>query len=79
MKPVGVDTDSTGIQRRPRPVKNGPFQADELGEWAFEVTGGGASQREVALRMAINLVMYASCLDYKADMLHLPFLMKRRR
>ena len=34
MKPVGVDTDSTGIQRRPRPVKNGPFQADELGEWA---------------------------------------------
>ncbi len=56
----------------------GAFQRDELGEWAFEVTGG-ASQREVALRLAVNLVMYASCLDYKADMLHLPFLMKRRR
>lgn len=57
----------------------GAFQRDELGEWAFEVSPGGPTQRELALRVAVNLVMYASCLDYKADMLHLPFLMKRRR
>ena len=57
----------------------GAFQRDELGEWAFEVTPGGETQRELALRVAVNLAMYASCLDYKADMLHLPFLMKRRK
>lgn len=34
MKPVGVVNDSTGKQNRPCPAKNGPFQADELGEWA---------------------------------------------
>ena len=34
MKPVGVVADSTGKQSRLRPAKDGPFQADELGEWA---------------------------------------------
>ena len=34
MKPVGIGTDSTGKQSRLRPAKEGPYQADELGEWA---------------------------------------------
>ena len=34
MKPVGVGTDSTGKRNRLRPAEDGPFQADELGEWA---------------------------------------------
>ena len=34
MKPVGVVADSAGKQSRLRPAKDGPFQADELGEWA---------------------------------------------
>jgi hypothetical protein len=29
--------------------------------------------------MGVNLVMYALCLDYKADQVHVPFIMKRRR
>ncbi|MDR0965433.1 MAG: DUF4159 domain-containing protein [Myxococcales bacterium] len=57
----------------------GAFQRDELGEWAYEVSPGGPTQRELAVRVAVNLAMYATCLDYKSDMLHLPFLMKRRR
>lgn len=57
----------------------GAFQRDELGEWAFEVLPGGRTQRELALRVAVNLAMYSLCLDYKSDLLHLPFLMKRRR
>lgn len=57
----------------------GAFQRDDMGEWAYEVSPGGQTQRELALRVAVNLAMYASCLDYKSDMLHLPFLMKRRR
>ena len=57
----------------------GAFQRDDLGEWAFEVLPGGRTQRELALRVAVNLAMYSLCLDYKSDLLHLPFLMKRRR
>ena len=29
--------------------------------------------------MGINLVMYALCLDYKTDQVHVPFIMRRRR
>ena len=29
--------------------------------------------------MGVNLVMYALCLDYKSDQVHVPFIMKRRR
>jgi hypothetical protein len=28
---------------------------------------GGEQQREMAVRWGINIVMYALCLDYKAD------------
>lgn len=49
-----------------------------LGDWELEVEGG-ARQRELSLRFGINLVMYALCLDYKDDQVHLPFIMQRRR
>jgi hypothetical protein len=29
--------------------------------------------------MGLNLVMYALCLDYKTDQVHVPFIMRRRR
>ena len=29
-------------------------------------------------RLGINLVMYALCLDYKTDQVHVPFILKRR-
>jgi hypothetical protein len=29
--------------------------------------------------MGVNLVMYALCLDYKTDQVHVPFIMRRRR
>lgn len=57
----------------------GALQRDELGEWAFQVMPGGRQQRELAIRTAVNLAMYALCLDYKSDLLHLPYLMKRRQ
>jgi hypothetical protein len=43
--------------------------------WAFEVTG---SQRERAVRLAVNIAMYALCSDYKDDQVHAPWLMRRR-
>jgi hypothetical protein len=57
----------------------GAWSRDSFGRWEFEVTPGGERQREMAFRLGINLVMYAMCLDYKDDAVHLEFIRKRRR
>jgi hypothetical protein len=57
----------------------GAWSRDDRGDWEFEVTPGGEEQRELAFRLGINLAMYATCLDYKDDQVHLPFILKRRR
>ena len=43
------------------------------------VTPGGERQREYAARLAINIAMYALCLDYKDDGVHILEIMRRRR
>jgi hypothetical protein len=57
----------------------GAWARDDRGEWEFDTSPGGELQRETAFRIGINLAMYAMCLDYKDDQVHLPFIMKRRR
>ena len=57
----------------------GAWARDSFGRWEFEVTPGGERQREMTFRLGINLIMYALCLDYKDDLVHAPFIMKRRR
>lgn len=57
----------------------GAWARDPFGRWEHEVSPGGQGQREQAFRFGINLVMYALCLDYKDDQVHVPFLLKRRR
>ena len=57
----------------------GAFARDSLGTWEFEVTPGGEMQREKSIRLGVNIAMYALCLDYKEDQVHIPFIMKRRR
>jgi hypothetical protein len=47
--------------------------------WAYEVGPGGPRQRELAIRLAVNLSMYLLCSDYKDDQVHAPWLMRRRR
>jgi hypothetical protein len=54
----------------------GAWARDDLGMWEFEVE---QRQREMAFRLGVNLVMYAMCLDYKDDQVHIPFILKRRR
>jgi uncharacterized protein DUF4159 len=39
---------------------------------------GFAEQRERAIRLAVNIAMYALCSDYKDDVVHAPFILKRR-
>jgi hypothetical protein len=57
----------------------GALSRDESGSHEFEVSPGGEAQREIATRLMVNAVMYAMCLDYKDDAVHLPAIMKRRK
>jgi hypothetical protein len=57
----------------------GALARDESGSYEYEVTPGGERQREYAARLAINISMYALCLDYKDDGVHILEIMRRRR
>lgn len=56
----------------------GAWARDNLGSWEHPVSPGGDEQRERAIRLGVNIVMYALCLDYKDDQVHAPFIMRRR-
>ena len=55
----------------------GAWSRDGFGQWEYEVEGGEI-QREYAIRLGVNLVMYALCVNYKEDQVHIPFILKRR-
>lgn len=57
----------------------GAMSRDEFGEWVYDVGAGGEVAREMTFRLGINVVMYALCLDYKEDQVHIPFILQRRR
>lgn len=57
----------------------GAWSRSELGDYEFDVTPGGEPQRELAIRVGLNLCMYALCLDYKDDAVHLPLILNKRR
>ncbi|MFZ4762945.1 MAG: DUF4159 domain-containing protein [Alphaproteobacteria bacterium] len=58
---------------------------DWAGAWATSKAGipllpttpGGETQREMALRFGVNLVMYSLTGNYKADQVHVPFILER--
>jgi hypothetical protein len=56
----------------------GAWARGALGDWEYACTPGGEPQREVAMRLGVNIAMYALCTDYKDDAVHLPFIMRRR-
>jgi hypothetical protein len=56
----------------------GAWDRDNLGNYLHPVEPGGENQREMAMRLGVNLVLYALCLDYKDDQVHAPFIMRRR-
>lgn len=57
----------------------GAMARDAYGRWEHEVLPGGEVQREQAFRFAVNLVMYALCLDYKQEQAHIEYILRRRR
>lgn len=46
---------------------------------AYPSTPGGADQREWAVRFGVNILLYATCTDYKADRAHVETLLTARR
>lgn len=57
----------------------GALARDGFGRWEYDVVPGGDDQRERSFRLAVNLVMYALCLDYKTEQAHIDFIMRTRR
>lgn len=57
----------------------GALARDGFGRWEHEVIPGGDEQRELAFRFGVNLVMYALCLDYKAEQAHIDYILRTRR
>src|SRR5688500_4821579 len=57
----------------------GALARDGFGRWEHDVIPGGENQREQAFRFAVNVVMYALCLDYKTEQAHIDFILKTRR
>lgn len=57
----------------------GAWSRDGYGAWEYEAIPGGPAQREEALRLGVNLVMYALLLDYKDEQAHVQYLLRRRR
>jgi len=56
----------------------GALARSQMGTWEEPVTPGGDTQRELAIRLAVNIGMYVLCSNYKDDQVHAPFLMRRR-
>ncbi len=57
----------------------GAMARDGFGRWEHDVIPGGDDQRERTFRFAVNVVMYALCLDYKTEQAHIDFIMRTRR
>ncbi len=53
------------------------WAVDESGRPMFAVVPGGERQRELAYRFGVNLTMYAMTGNYKADQVHIPFILER--
>ncbi len=57
----------------------GAFSRDLRGSYRYPCNPGGPSQREEAIRLGVNIVLYATCTDYKSDRAHVETLERSRR
>ena len=55
----------------------GAWAISDYGAPMFAVVPGGERQREMAYRFGVNLTMYAMTGNYKADQVHIPFILER--
>ena len=57
----------------------GALARDVRGAYRFPCNPGGPAQREEAIRLGVNIVLYATCTDYKSDRAHVETLERSRR
>ncbi len=57
----------------------GALARTDEGLHAYSCVPGGAEQREWAIRFGVNILLYATCTDYKADPAHVETLLRSRR
>ena len=57
----------------------GAWSRNKLGDWNYDLVAGGYRQRQLSIRLGINIILYALTLDYKKDMVHLPIILERLR
>ncbi len=57
----------------------GALARDEQGVHRWPCTPGGNVQREWAMRLGVNILLYATCTDYKSDRAHVETLLRNRR
>ncbi len=57
----------------------GAFTRGPSGRFTARPSPGGENQREMAFRFGVNAVLYALCLHYKDDQVHLDYLLHRRK
>lgn len=57
----------------------GALARGDDGRYRWTCTPGGGVQREWAIRLGINILLYATCTDYKSDRAHVETLLRNRR
>jgi len=58
---------------------SGALERDAAGRWRFPVPSPQAQERTLALRLAVNLVIYAMTVNYKLDQVHAMYRMRHPR
>lgn len=69
----GWMSDGRAAVIRTRHDLGGALARDNFGNWEHEVNPGGERQREEAIRLGVNIVLYTLCLDYKDEEPHRRF------
>ena len=57
----------------------GAWSRDGFGNWEYEAVPGGPAQRENAIRLGVNVVLYTLLQDYKDEQAHVEYLFRKRR
>jgi hypothetical protein len=53
------------------------WERDFLGNWVSVCQPGGEAQRLEAFKLGVNCVLYALTVNYKQDLIHIPFIRKK--
>ena len=86
--PGVYDGGKLWVEKEPSPNFDGVTSViiggnDWAGAWSqedrgrFTITPGGEQQREMAYRFGVNLLMVALAGNYKADQVHIPYILQR--